>query len=254
MKVQEIYEAIDSSIAPFVLAESWDNPGLLVGDPGAEVIRVLVTLDATCAVIAEAARLGCQLVVSHHPIIFDPIRSVTAETAVYQAIRAGVAVICAHTNWDKVQNGVNDQLAAALGLRNSAILDGEEGFCRVGCLPSETTPQDFAKALAQALGLAPRYNPGGRAISRVGLCGGAGADMAFSPAARAQGLDAFVTADVKHHQFIQAAEQGITLYDGGHFATENLSTPPLAAALARLLPGVEVLTAKDYSGAVCAII
>ena len=119
---QDYLRAIDS-FAPFSLAESWDNTGLLIGSPEGAVSRAIIALDATSAVIEEAGKEGAQLVVTHHPVIFSGLKRIPAHSPVYQAIKSGVAVICAHTNLDVAEGGVNDILAGLLGLRDLAVLE-----------------------------------------------------------------------------------------------------------------------------------
>lgn len=127
-KVQEYYNAIND-FAPFYLAESWDNAGLLIGSGEKDVKRAVLALDATTAVVEEAKKLGAQLIVTHHPIIFHKIGNVPADSAVYKAIEAGLSVICAHTNLDITTGGVNDALARRLELRDTEALE-----------PTMTTP------------------------------------------------------------------------------------------------------------------
>jgi len=119
---QNYYDAIDA-FAPFSLGLSWDNNGILIGSPEREVTRALVCLDATVAVLDEAGQAGAQLVVAHHPIIFEAIKSIAEEDAVYRAIKLGLAVVCAHTNLDIATGGINDILARMLDLENIEVLD-----------------------------------------------------------------------------------------------------------------------------------
>lgn len=247
MKVKQIYEFIDS-IAPFSTAADWDNPGLLVGDPEQEVGGILTALDVTQQVLEEAERLGCNLVVSHHPVIFTPIKAVLAGGIPYEAVCRGISILCAHTNLDIAPEGVNTALARVLGLVGTEPLSATDPFGLVGQLPQALSPAAFGELLAQRLGLAPRYNPCGREILRVGLCGGAGADMLPIALKEGVALDAFVTADVKQHEFLAAAASGITLYDAGHYATEGVVIPPLTAALQKAFPNTRTVEANSYRG------
>ena len=113
--VQQIYEEMQR-IAPLALAESWDNPGLLV-DCGGEVSRVLVTLDITPEVVEEAARKGCGLIVSHHPVIFSPLKKLSGQDVAFQLVKSGISAICMHTNLDAAEGGVNEVLAGFFGMR-----------------------------------------------------------------------------------------------------------------------------------------
>lgn len=234
--IRDIVDYIDR-FAPFDTAESWDNSGLLIGSPDLPVTRVVAALDATGEVLRHAARTGAELVVTHHPVIFRPLRAVTPGTPVWEAVRAGVSVLCAHTNLDAAAGGVNDLLAQALGLGEIAPLEGEGVLGRMGVLKAPLQPGDFAAYVKEKLccgGL--RYVPGKLPVRRVGLCSGSGAS--FLPAAAAAGADAFVTGDVKHDQLLTAAALGVTLIDAGHFATERVVVPELARRLQERFPGL----------------
>ena len=119
---QDYLNAIDA-FAPFSLVEKWDNTGLLIGSPGQEVSRVLVALDATLAVIEEAQKEGAQLLITHHPIIFNPLKNIPEDSPVYRAIASGVAVLCAHTNLDNAECGISTVLAEMLGLGDAEMLE-----------------------------------------------------------------------------------------------------------------------------------
>lgn len=257
-KLREIYQFIDKS-APFALQMDFDNAGLLVGDAEAEICRILVALDVTVPVIQEAARKRCQLIVSHHPVVFQPIRALipddTTGVKLIDLTKRNIAVISAHTNLDLAWGGVNDVLLERLGLRCQGILDpmgtlpGEDGrpygLGRIGTLPEAMPPLAFARMVKKALkARGMRVVTGTRPVKTVALCGGSGGDL-IGKAAAAQ-CDALVTADVKYHQFLEAHQLGMTLVDGGHFATENPVVDVLRDRLAeRFGPeGVEVLTSK----------
>lgn len=216
--VQNVYEAIDKAAA-FSLALDFDNPGLLVGDPQEAVKSAVVALDVTEEVIQEAVSRGANLIVTHHPVIFHPMRRVTADTLVYRLIREGISVISAHTNLDIAAGGVNDILAGLLELQDAGPA-GTENLMRVGTLKRGMTPPEFAYYVKQKLDLpALRYCDGGRAIERVAVVGGSGGSM-LEEAALA-GCEAFVTGDVKHDVMLDAAHRQITLLDAGHFGTET---------------------------------
>lgn len=255
--VQKIYDYIDA-MAPFSTQMDFDNAGLLVGDKNAEVSRVLVALDATQPVVREAARRKCQLLVTHHPLIFHPLKSVVlgdpTQAVVAELVRKNMALICAHTNLDAAPGGVNDVLMDRLGVKVTGILDefgvgdrGPYGMGRVGELSEPLEPKAFAAMVKRALGTrAVRAVPGTRAVQRVAVCGGSGGDMV--ELAASLGMDAYVTADVKHHEFLLAQALGITLVDAGHYATENPVTAVLADGLRDAFgaEGVEVFLSKTH--------
>ena len=257
-KAKEIYEFLDEW-APFSTQMDFDNAGFLVGDREADVRRILVALDATEPVIREAARKGCQLLVTHHPVIFRPVRALIPEdtTAVklIALTRKKIGVISAHTNLDLAPGGVNDVLAEKLGLIPEGILepmgvrpDGAAyGLGRVGRLAEEETPAAFARRVKAALAArGGRAVLGARPIRRVAVCGGSGGDLVGRAAA--MGCDALVTGDVKYDQFLDGAQLGLTVVDGGHFATENPVTQVLANRLSQRFggEGVEVLLSRTH--------
>ena len=237
-RINDIYNYIDT-IAPFATQCEWDNSGMLIGDGSACVSRVLVCLDATRRAIEKAAELGCELIVTHHPIIFRPIKGIPAQSAVYDLIRGGMSVICAHTNLDAAAQGVNLRLAEALGLEDIHIIENMEmGFG--GVLSEPLDRSDFVKYVGDKLGTVCRASVCDRPIRRVAVIGGAAGDMAQE--AFALGYDAFVTGEVKHHEFIAAAEYGCCVVAAGHYETEDVVTEPLRDMLAAQFGGVEFLT------------
>ena len=247
--VRDIYERLEA-FAPLEMKMDFDNPGFLVGRGGEPVERVLVSLDITDEVISEAAETGAQLIVSHHPLFFS-LKSVTDGDGIGRKIislvSSGIAAICMHTNLDAAKGGVNDALAAALGLRDTEILNvegvnsaGEEySYGRVGHLPEPTDMAGFlgkVKAVLSSNGL--RYHDAGRPVYRVASVGGSGGGMLDLAAAK--GCDTFVTADIKYDVFLTAKELGINLIDADHFCTENTVVPVIADIIRGSFPAVDV--------------
>lgn len=247
----QIYKALDHWV-PFALQMDFDNAGFLVGKGGAEIQRILVSLDITEDVVEEAAQWGAQLIVSHHPVIFYPIKAIRYEEPVGRLLMAlverHIGAICCHTNLDAVQGGVNDVLASRAGLTDLELLrqDGIDpngapyGIGRVGTLANGPLPlPEYLKLLKKALrpnGL--RYHDAGRPVSRVAVGGGACGDMMKD--ALAAGCDTFVTSDVKYNGFLDAKDWSINLIDAGHFPTEDVICPYIVDFLARTFIGVEV--------------
>ena len=229
--VDEILTVLDD-IAPLSTAEEWDNPGFQVGDLEAPVKKALVCLDVTEAALAEAQRVGAELIISHHPLLFSPISTLPADHLIYKLAVAGVSNIAMHTNLDKAQGGVNDCLAAALGLTD---LREAYGLGRVGTLETPLSPEAFAVKVKTLLGTAVRMKAGGRPVKTVGLLGGAGGDVLEGDEVAA--ADAFVTGEIKHHQWLAAPD--ITVVDAGHYATENVVVEPLCALLRERVREVE---------------
>ncbi len=254
--VKEIYTFLDKK-APFSYQMSFDNSGFLVGRGEAEVRRLMVALDITEEVVAEALEQGCQLVVSHHPIIFHPARAITDTDPTGRVLLAltenHVAAICAHTNLDAVAGGVNDALAQKLGLQNIALLheDGRAedgtpyGVGRVGEVQGFSDARSFAAFVRESLnaqGL--RLEDAGRPVRRVAVGGGACGDMLSD--AVALGCDTFVTADVKYNVFLDARAMGVNLIDAGHFSTEDVVCPVLADWLKTGFPQLEIFRSNRH--------
>lgn len=246
--VTDIYEAVDS-MAPFSTQFGFDNAGFLVGVGEREVTRVLLALDITLPVIEEAAQWGAQLILSHHPVIFEPVkRIVTGDPTgdkLLALIRQDIAAICAHTNLDLAAGGVNDALAETLGLKELRHLeacgtapDGAPlGLGRIGRTDREYTLPDFARWVKGALGSSGlRYVDTGRPVRTVAVGGGACGSSLRE--AWAKGCDVFVTADVKYDVFLEAKALGISLIDAGHFPTENVVLPRLEELLNRTFPQI----------------
>ena len=236
--------------APRELAESWDNVGLLVGDPEAAVERVLAALDITPQVAEEALERGCQLIVAHHPVMncaWHPVQTVRADNrqgrTLTALLRGGVAAICMHTNLDAAEGGVNDILAEKLGLTQPEMLT-EEKIGRIGTLKCEIPLVEFTHSVIELLGCnGLRYVDAGRPVHRVAV--GGGACGCYIPQAVAAGCDTFVTSDLKYNDFLDT--EGLNLIDAGHFPTENVVCPALRDRLAEAFPAVDVLCSTSHS-------
>lgn len=243
--VTHIYDAIDR-LAPFWLTMDFDNTGILVGDRNREVSCALLALDCTPAVVEQAKQLGAQLIVTHHPVIFHPLKRVNEDAVVYQLIRSDIAVISAHTNLDIAQGGVNDALASAIGLRDCRgleLLNEQTGawLGRIGTLPEPLSPEAFAAHIKACLNASSiKFSAAPRVIRTVALCSGSGADCL--DAAISAGADALLTSEVKQHEYLAAAAAGISIFDAGHFDTEDIVIEPLRDYLAKEIPDVHFFT------------
>lgn len=247
--VQSIFNMLQEK-APFELQLGFDNAGFLVGHHDAPVERVLVALDITEQVAAEAKALGCQLIVSHHPVIWGGAKTITDQTVMGRKLLAlvenNLAAICAHTNLDAVADGVNDALARRLGLSDIGQLkqDGVDGqgrpygIGRVGVV-REQSLRDFALFVKRELGAnGVRLVDGGKPVHKVAVGGGACADMMID--AMDHGCDTFVTSDVKYDGFLDAKAVGMNLIDAGHYPTENVVCPVLRDWLRAAFPELSV--------------
>ncbi len=221
--VKDIYNFIDN-IALFNTAEEWDNSGLLVGDEKKIVNKIILALDCTEDVINQAISCDADLIVTHHPIIFKPLSEVTADSLVYKLIKNDLSIICAHTNYDKSINGVNDILCNTVGLEN---VEQIEGAClNVGILTNAMNSNEFSQFVKAKLNGVVRFNNVDKIIKKVAVCSGSGSD--YLSLAKNLDCDALLTGDGSHHSFLDADEMGITLVCAGHFETENIAIKPLA--------------------------
>lgn len=255
MTVHDILTFVEILAPPFMKYD-WDNVGLLCGSAGQEVHKILVALDPFEGVCREAAEKGADLLVTHHPLIFRPRKSVTDGDDVGRSIlflaKHGISALNAHTNLDCAPGGVNDVLAETLGLADVEVLDplGVDsqgrpwGLLRAGTVEAQPLAQFLAhvKTRLQVQGL--RYVDGGRPVRKVAVGGGACADEL--PAVLAAGCDTFVTADVKYNEFYDAKAEGVNLIDAGHFATENPVVGVLAAKLRAAFPEIPVECAETH--------
>ena len=210
---------IVNSIAPFELAEEWDNVGLLAGNPESPVERVLCALDLRLDVVREAQNKGCQLIVTHHPILFRGRKNLLETDAegrmLCALVRSGIAMIAAHTNFDNAHPGVNDALAAALGLEDVAVL---ENGMRLGTI-KQTKFGLFCDAARDALrGPVRCYGDPMRRIQRVAVLGGAGEN--FARQALEAGADVYLTGEMAYHKGLDATDNGLCVIEAGHCATE----------------------------------
>ena len=254
--VADILKYIET-IAPPYMKESWDNVGLLCGSRSTPVTKVLVALDPFEHVCQEAGAWGAELIVTHHPIIFQPMKAITDDTSIGRGIltlcRHGISAINAHTNLDCAPGGVNDILAATLGLENITVIrpsgvdenDQPWGLLHCGDV-REQSLESFLGNVKDTLhcqGL--RYADGGKPVCKVAVGGGSCAG-AMREALEA-GCDTFVTADVKYNQFWDAQELGLNLIDAGHFQTENPIVAVLSAKIAAQFPEIEVKISEKHN-------
>lgn len=230
-------------LAPEETALDKDPVGLLIDRQAREVTRVGICLDCTPEAAARAVQAGADLVVAHHPLIYHPLKRLGTDPvsrAVTALLRADIALYAMHTNWDRAAGGINDTLAECLNLGNVRPLgtEGEAALPRLGDLAAPRPLADFARFVESALGCAGtsalRVSAADatRMITRVAVCGGAGAGLAS--AVRDAGAQAYVTSDVRHNEFWEAEASGLALLDAGHGATET----PGMRVLCRRLPGL----------------
>ena len=253
INVKDVYGLLNE-LYPYCIQEDYDNSGIMV-DCGRGIDKIVVSLDITNSVVDFAVSQGAQLIVSHHPIIFRPIRSILCNTPLQKLTAAGISAISVHTNFDIAEGGVNDALASKLALQNiepvfkvsekpvNDILK-KNYMGRAGELPNEMTPAGFAAYVGSRLRhrTSMEYVDGGRPINRVAVGGGACGEFVFE--CLENHIDAFVTGECKHHEMIYAKDNGITLIAAGHYATENIALEALAATLQKGFPDVQVTVTR----------
>lgn len=244
--VGDIYNYINE-FAPFSQQQSYDNSGLCVGGFDMPVAEVMTALDITCDVVSEAKEKGCQLVISHHPVIFHALKTLSPNDPAVMLAANGIAAICAHTSYDSAAGGMNDILADRLGLKIVEPLTYEEGK-PIGyvCEPAfESSAAHLAAHCKKRLGCkVVRYADSAVSIRRVGICSGSGGDLLC--AAAEKGCQALITGDVKHNEFIDAKNMGMCLIDAGHYYTENIFHRALADKIAEQFP--ELVFIQSESG------
>ena len=252
VKMRQIMEVIEG-LAPVDTAEEWDNVGLLLGRRDADVSKVLIALDALDAVVDEAAAIGAQAIITHHPAIFRPINRITDENPLGRRLlrlaEGGICLYCAHTNLDAADGGVNDMLFDIFGLLNKELVcEGKPGVFvgRAGILPAATSLSDFAVTVKNILGLetATYCGDGNATVRKVGIIGGGSANTDFFTAMRAAGCDVFITSDIKLSSAQAALDMGLNLVDATHYGGEVIFAEKLAEYLRQRLGGVEFAVSK----------
>lgn len=254
--VADILKFVEA-LAPRSMKMDWDNAGLLCGSKATPVTKVLVALDPFEQVCQEAAEWGAEVIVTHHPIIFQAMKAITEDTSIGRSIltlcRHGISAINAHTNLDCAPGGVNDVLAKKLAMVNIQVIDpsgvdengNEWGLLRCGEVPEQPL-EAFLKRVKTLLGCdGLRYVDGGKAVRKVAVGGGSCASGMLD--ALDAGCDTFVTADIKYNQFWDAQDLGLNLIDAGHFATENPVVAVLAEKISAAFPEVEVKISEKHN-------
>ena len=245
--VADILNFIET-LAPRELKMDWDNVGLNCGSRTAPVAKILVALDPFEHVCQEAADWNADLLVTHHPLIFRPLPMVTDDAAITRGlmtlVRHNISHICAHTNLDCAPGGVNDALAAVLGLENISSLGAYGGMLRCGDVQEQPLESflGFVKETLRCDGL--RYCDGGKPVRKIAVGGGGCADGLYD--AICAGCDTYITSDIKYNNFWDAKEQGLNLIDAGHFHTENPVVAVLAEKLAAQFPEIQVKISETH--------
>jgi dinuclear metal center YbgI/SA1388 family protein len=258
--VKNVYEAMDIT-APFCNIDKGDNSGLLVGSADSKVTRVLIALDITVDTVEEAKAKGAELIVSHHPVIYYPLYSVSDKNPACLALKYGIACICSHSPLDMADGGINDILydmfKEPFGLSEKrevleAVHSDGRGYGMVCDMGREFTPAELAKKAKEILGCTAVRYTNGRNIKRLAFCSGGGGKN-IEPAVK-MGADALITGDVKHDQLITAKNLGVTIIDCGHYHTETVAVPYLKKRFKEILPDIDFVIAKSNVDPACYVI
>ena len=253
MKIRQITRHLES-LAPLAFQEDYDNSGLILGDADEDCRGVMISLDVTEEVLEEAQQKGCNLLISHHPLIFRGLKQISRETgtgrSIISAIKKGIAVYAIHTNLDNVLPGVNSAIAGKLGLENIRFLlpksvagaEGTAGSGLIGELREPMDEKEFLALLQQQFRIpAIRHTVlTGRPVSRVALCGGAGSFLITS--ALSGNADFFITADIRYHEFF-GAEGKLVMADIGHYESEQFTIGLIHDAILKKFTNFAVLKA-----------
>ncbi|MEG1554140.1 MAG: Nif3-like dinuclear metal center hexameric protein [Rikenellaceae bacterium] len=237
---QTVIEVLEE-FAPLSFQEKWDNAGLLVGSPYDKVKKALLTLDVTEAVVDEAIGCGADMIISHHPLIFTPLKSLggksDTERAVIKAIKNDILIYASHTNMDVAVGGVSYKMGEKIELENMRPFT-ESGLGVIGELKNSQSVNHFVTMLKKAFA-APmvRYTKTEKQICRVALCGGSGAE--FIECALAARVDAYISADFKYHDFFKA-EGRFAMVDIGHFESEQYTLEIFYDILSKKLPNFAI--------------
>lgn len=250
MQLSRIIEAIER-LAPLNYQEEWDNSGLQVGFPNSEINKILVCLDVTEKIVDEAIEKGCQLIVSHHPLLFRPIKQVSdsayQQRCIARAIQSGIAIYSAHTSLDNAPDGVNTKIAEIIGLENCSFLlpsmDCYSGSGLIGELPVAMSLEALLNSLKSRFSVESlRYCPGNAAlIKRIALCGGSGAFLMSE--ARKAGAQCFITGEASYHDFFEC--EWLSLIELGHYQSEQYSIELLIDYFKEHLSEIEVIKTEN---------
>ena len=239
MTVNDILEFLNQKF-PIDTACDFDNVGLLIGDKDQTVTKAIIALDCTMSAINEAIANDCELIITHHPVIFNPLKNILKGSIPYEIIRNNLSVISMHTNLDVGDGGVNDNLCKVLEPIMTETVVANDGYLLKKCAVSPISADDLAQKLKTSLGGRVKYTDNGKTLENILVCSGSGGN--FISETEKFGCDALLTADVKHNQFLDAELLGVSLFDAGHFNTEDIVIEPLKDLLQTEFTDIEFIT------------
>jgi dinuclear metal center YbgI/SA1388 family protein len=250
MKISDITSCIEN-IAPLNIQEDYDNCGLLIGHHHDDVHKILLCLDVTETVLNEAVAEQCDLIISHHPMIFRGVKKIATNSLIYQAIRNKIAIYAAHTNLDAASFGVSTILGEKLGLQNLRALqknsvDERFGLGAIGEFAKPLSELEFLDLVKNVCQI-PMVRHSAllqKPVKTVALCGGSGGE--FLSEAMALKVDAYLTADLKYHEFC-LANMAVLLVDAGHFESEQFAVDILYSVICKNFPTFAIRKAKTYT-------
>lgn len=259
--ITNIYNSLNE-IAPFCYMDKDDNSGLLVGNMDKPVSEIVLALDITKDVVEEANSRGADVIISHHPVIYHPLKKLSENNPACLAFRYGISCICSHSPLDIANGGINDiifdMIKKPLRLKDSTEVlcpehsDGS-GYGKVCESESEFISDEFARILKNVFGCTyVRFTQSSRKVKKIAFCSGGAGYMLTD--AIAKGADAYFTGDTKHDQLITAKNEDVTLVDCGHFHTENIVIPYLKKKLEQKLGKIEIIIADSGTDPACYIV
>ncbi len=236
IKVIDVFDFLNKKF-PVSDACDFDNVGILIGEKEAEVTGIVTALDCDVDTVNFALSKNANLIVTHHPVIFDSIKNLLGDSVPYILAKNKISVISMHTNFDVGKGGLNDVLAKKLELKSVKKFKADDGYILNSAVPNESDPEKLAAFIKEKLKFNVRF-VGSKPINKLLLCSGSGGD--YIDTALQYGFDALITADVKQHQFIKAINCGLSLFDAGHYATEILCNDAFYELLTKKFKGIEV--------------
>lgn len=247
MIVKELIKFLNT-IAPFNTAESYDNVGLLTGNAFDEIHGVCCCLDITSSIIEEAVSKKANVILSHHPVIFNGLKTIDSWNPITDLIKYNIAAIAIHTNFDIAPNGVNENLVKLLDFESvglNAVSRFDNGYGIICDIDKPFTVQKLAEHCKNQLRLsAVRYSNNMKTIKRIAVCCGGGVDNETMQYARDDHCDAIISGDIKHNFWIEAENCHLTLIDAGHYGTEKGAVPLMANILTEKFPEVLVFASE----------